>query len=227
MRKFLALAAAVIGAVHSTARAAEPAPLPDVFVARLEALALIQTLNARVLASRSATLALESWCGEHHMASEPKIVARRVAEVEKPASAETRVRLRVGPEEPIKYRRVQLVCGDHVLAEADNWYVPARLPAEANKMLETTQTPFGKAVQSLQPFRRTFETKILWSPLPEGWEMQRQATGAVASAPLSVPHDIFEHRVVLFSAEQTPFSEVDETYTKEILDFDLKAAPLR
>lgn len=198
---------------------------PDEFVSRVEILALIQTLNAGLLASRSATATLEKWCADHKMATEPRVIARRVIGAEKPASPETRQRLRVGADEAVKYRRVQLSCGDHILSEADNWYVPGRLPDEANRLLDATQTPFGKAVQGLQPFRRTIDVKILWSPLPDGWELDAGSNteNAPAGGAMVIPHGLFEHRAMLFTGDQTPISEVDETYTNEILDFPVKA----
>ncbi|MGD9544077.1 MAG: hypothetical protein AB7F41_05975 [Methylocystis sp.] len=218
---------------HILAIAVASAPVPaageawrDGFVSRIEALALIQTLNASLLASRSATATLEKWCADHKMSAEPKIVARRVSGVEKEPSAETRGRLEVGETEPVKYRRVQLACGDHVLSEADNWYVPGRLSPEMNRALESTQTPFGKAIAPLQPFRRTVEMKMRWSPLPERWEISTDATalpGKTAGA-LSVPHELFEHTAVVYARDQRPLSEVHETYTGEILDFPAPSA---
>lgn len=194
---------------------------PNGFLGRVELLALIQTLNASLLSSRSATATLEKWCGDHKMAEQPKIVARRIAGVDKAASQETRDRLRIGPGEAVKYRRVQLSCGDHVLSEADNWYVPARLTPEMNRALDATDTPFGKVVAPLQPFRRTFEMKMRWSPLPEGWELTAGADASAEkpSGPLAVPHEIFEHAAILYTPDQTPFSEVRETYTGEAMDF--------
>ena len=123
---------------------------PDTYVARLEALALMQTLNADLLASRSATKTLEHWCAVHAMAPQPKIVAVRVPGVDKPAADAQRQRLQVGPADEIKYRRVRLMCGDHVLSEADNWYVPSRLTPPMNHDLETTDIPFGK-VRGIPP----------------------------------------------------------------------------
>ncbi|PPD19151.1 MAG: hypothetical protein CTY30_05310, partial [Methylocystis sp.] len=41
---------------------ADGEPWRDGFVPRIEALALMQTLNASLLASRSATATLEKWC---------------------------------------------------------------------------------------------------------------------------------------------------------------------
>ena len=62
------------------------------------------------------------------------------------------------------------------MSEADNWYVPARLTPEMNAFLDTTDTPFGKAVRPLQPYRKTLEAKLLWS-------------GHTA-----IPRDVLEHR---------------------------------
>ncbi len=213
-------------ATVSTSVPANAEPWRDGFVARIEALALMQTLNASLLTSRSATATLEKWCADHKMSAEPKIVARRVAAIEKQPSEETRRRLGVGAEEPVKYRRVQLACGEHVLSEADNWYVPGRLSDDINRALETTETPFGKAIAPLEPFRRTIEMKLRWSPLPDGWEVS--ATAALpekASGALSIPHDLFEHTAVVYARDQRPVSEVHETYTREILDFPAPAAP--
>jgi hypothetical protein len=65
------------------------------FVARVEALALLETLNAELLNNNSATLTLEHWCDIHHLASPPRIVAVRVSDVDKPASPEQRRELDV------------------------------------------------------------------------------------------------------------------------------------
>ena len=148
--------------------AQEAPPWPNTFTARLEALAMIQTLNAEILGSRSATLTLENWCRSHRLAEEPRIRARPVTGVSKVATAEQRQRLEVTEYEEVKYRRVQLQCGTQVLSEADNWYVPSRLTPEMNRLLETTDTPFGRAIESLEPYRRTFSVTLLWAPLPDG-----------------------------------------------------------
>ena len=55
---------------------ASPAQTPNwtgSFVARIEALALLQTLNADLLSHDSATLTLERWCDVHKLASAPRI----------------------------------------------------------------------------------------------------------------------------------------------------------
>ena len=194
-------------------------PVSDDFLTRLEAVALLQTLNGEILASRSATLTLEKWCDDHRLAGigDGKIVARSTGIEPKAARAEQRHKLGIGPEVEVKYRHVQLMCGDQILSEADNWYVPSRLTAEMNRVLETTSTPFGKAVMDLKPFRQTYAVNVLWWPLPKGWETKPVPTAADTSA-LEIPEVIFEHRAVLYANGQ-PFSEVHELCRRQLLSF--------
>jgi chorismate-pyruvate lyase len=192
----------------------------DTFESRLEVLALLQTLNGEILAGSSATRTLEAWCGEHHMADDPKIVARRVEGVRKVPSAEQLQRLGVRDASEVQYRRVELRCGAHVLSEADNWYVPGRLTPEMNALLTATETPFGKAVQPLHPYRRTIAATMLWTPLPRGWEQQRRSRfRSRTRRMLELPKEVFQHRAVLYTEDHLPFSEVVETYQSELLAF--------
>ena len=190
----------------------------DSYTTRLEALALLQTLNADLLSHDSATLTLDRWCESHRLASPARIVAERVRDVEKAATAEQREILKVSATEPVRYRRVRLRCGSRVLSEADNWYVPARLTPEMNQSLDTTDIAFGRAVQALQFRRRTFSATLLWSPLPEGWEMGAPAQIGKA-APLQVPAHVLQHRAVLALPDGTPISTVTESYTSQVLAF--------
>jgi hypothetical protein len=185
---------------------------------RLGALALMQTLNARILSSRSATASLEDWCAARGLASEPKVTARLVTGVAKVPTREQLDRLQVAEAEAVRYRRVQLACGDRVLSEADNWYVPGRLTPEMNRLLDTTDTPFGRAVQPLRPHRQTLAVTVLWQAMPEGWERRPlEALCDVATAPLALPEHLFEHRAILYASDGRPFSEVSERYTREVL----------
>src|SRR5271163_2182186 len=211
-----AIAAGVWLLAAASALAAEPTPWPNSFVARLEALALIESLNADLLSHDSATLTLERWCADHGLADPALIVAERVHDADKPATAEVRAALGVKPDEPLGYRRVRLKCGDRVLSEADNWYVPARLTAEMNHVLETTDTPFGKAVANLHFRRHTLSADLLWRPLPKGWGMGAEAA-AEQSGAFPIPEHVLEHRAVLSAPDGEPFSEVVETYTDEVL----------
>lgn len=183
----------------------------------------MQTLNAEILASRSATRTLETWCRDHRLAEEPTIVARVMTGMTKPATTEQRRRLDVTDRDDVKYRRVQLRCGNRVLSEADNWYVPGRLTPEMNRLLDTTDTPFGKVVESLEPSRRTVSVTLLWSPLPNGWEREPAAIPAGTDRALAIPDALFEHRAVLYTRHNQPFSEVSEVYQRQILAFPYRS----
>ncbi|RAO76792.1 hypothetical protein [Dyella jiangningensis] len=218
-----AAAACAIGLGGSLLVSPAPARTPDAAwrddaTSRVEVLALLQTLNADLLSHPSATLTLERWCGAHHLAPEAKVVAERVRGEDKPLPEEARKQLAIGPDEPVRYRRVQLACGEHVLSEADNWYVPSRLTDAMNHELDTTDTPFGKVVQPLHFRRQTLSAELLWSPLPQGWENGAPVPASKDSA-LEIPHHVLQHRAVLFDQDNRPFSLVVETYTSEVLAF--------
>jgi hypothetical protein len=198
---------------------------PDTAVARLEALTLIQTLNAEILSSRSATSTLERWCRDHKLAADPTIRATVVRNVSLPPTAAQRQRLDVTEEGGVRHRRVQLRCGDRLLSEADNWYVPGRLTPEMNRLLDTTDTPFGRAVQALEPYRQTFAATLLWSPLPDGWERLPGKLPAAANRPLDIPAALFEHHAVLYTRGHAPLAEVHEVYQRQILAFPPPRVP--
>ena len=183
---------------------------------RAELLALLQTLNADLLSHDSATLTLEHWCADHRLAEPARIVAQRAHGPAKAIPEDLRARLSIDAAEPIAYRHVQLMCGDHVLSEADNWYVPGRLTAAMNEQLENSDEPFGKVVKPLGFRRQTLTAELLWSPLPAHWEM---ITAPPAREPLRIPHFVLRHQAVLYSSAQQPFSVVVESYTHALFDF--------
>ena len=211
-----------LGTGLAGARDSATAAWPDTPLARAEALALLESLNADLLSHASATLTLERWCGAHALAPQPKVVAQRVTGQDKPLTPELRAQLGIGAHEPVTYRRVQLTCGTHVLSEADNWYVPARLTAAMNQQLETTDAPFGKVVQPLHFRRQTLSATLLWSPLADGWEMHG-IIAASGNAKLQVPAQVLQHRAVLYTGSGEPFSLVVETYTDQLLAFPFLA----
>lgn len=190
----------------------------DDFQSRLEVYALMQSLSVDILGSSSATRSLEQWCATYHLAAVPKITAQRIAGEDKPATAEQLRHLEVADAAELKYRKVRLTCGGQVLSEADNWYVPARLDAEMNRLLDTTDTPFGKIVAPLQPYRQTLSVKLLWSPLPQDWALSGHGRAKPPKThALDIPAALFEHQAVLYGKERKPIAEVHETYQRAIL----------
>jgi hypothetical protein len=191
---------------------------PDNFATRVQALALLQTLNADLLSHDSATLTLERWCDTHHLAAPASITIQRLPGPDKPADTALRKLLQVGPTEVIRYRRVRLLCGAVELSDADNWYVPSRLTAQMNHELTSTDTPFGKVVRPLNFQRHTIAATLLWLPLPPGWEMETPAVQG-ESVQLTIPAAVLEHRALLALPTGVPISEVVETYTRNVLAF--------
>jgi len=186
------------------------------YLKRVEAALLLQTLNADLLSHDSASLTLERWCSDHHLASPARITAERVRDAEKPATDPQRQRLRLTASDEVRYRRVRLRCGTVTLSEADNWYVPTRLTPQMNRLLESTDTPFGIVVQPLRFQRHTIASELLWQALPAGWEMSSPAQTQPTSE-LCFPEEVLQHRALLTLSDGTPFSEVVETYTSSVL----------
>ncbi len=204
------------GAVNS--KTSEEESSNEYSQARLEAYAILQTLNANLLGSKSATRTLQVWCEDHQMADIPKIIAIRDTGVNKEVSPEIRKMLQATASDPIVYRRVKLYCGKHVLSEADNWYLPTRLTPEMNNLLADTDTPFGVVVRELNFHRQTEKVDLLWQPLPKNWEQKKRMLTNKKS-PLVIPDWVLQHQAILFSDKNVPFSYVIETYTKEVFAF--------
>lgn len=210
LTSYLVAAAVVVAAPAPPVVEAARSP----FVERLRMLAQLQSLNADLLSGDSATAVLQALCDRRDSAS-PPIRARRLPVTVDPAQL-TQVRRELGaPEgEPVIHRRVELMCGAHVLSRADNWYLPNRLTAQMNQVLTTSDTPFGVAVRALQFQRRTLASRLLFTPLPTGWEARISPDFDLTSPP---PADVLEHRAVLQTPDGHRFSLLVETYTKQVL----------
>lgn len=214
---FLSVTSSAAAAEHHDVL--EHNPWPDTAISRLEALALLQTLNSELLSNASATLTLDRWCMSHKLAPVgEKIVAQRVKGQDAPADATIRHLLAAAPDEPIVHRRVRLACGARILSEADNWYLPSRLTPEMNQALDSSDVAFGRAVQALNFSRKTISANLLWAPLTPGWEMASNSL-PVPAPQLELPHFLIEHHAVLNLPNGSPFSALVERYTSEVLDF--------
>ncbi len=201
------------------AGAEEVPPWRNDFVARLEALALLQSLNAELLSHDSATLTLDRWCADHRLASPAKITAERVKGQDKPPTPELRQALGVNEAEPIRYRRVRLRCGTHVLSEADNWYVPSRLTAGDEPAARDDRhrlRPGGAGAEVPPPHLVRRAALVAAS---RGLGDGRRPARARRGGSLALPAQLLQHRAVLTLPDGTPFSEVVETYASEVLAF--------
>ena len=145
----------------------------------------VRQLDAELLATKSATAVLQKHCAEPIR-----------AEVDRGAShddPDVRKQLQAGPDEPIVYRRVRLMCGGRVFSRAENWYLPGRLTPEMNAAL-AGDAPYGAVIRPLSPSRRT-----------------------LSHEPLSGGEDILRHRALVLDKAGRPLAEVVETYTGDLL----------
>ncbi len=204
----------MLGLLAAFVAATTPVVAPQPYVQRLRWQAQIQTLNADLLSHNSATAVLQSLCDRREPTA-PRIRAHRSEVTDTPEHMDA-VRRDLGarPTEPVKHRRVELICGDVALSRADNWYLPGRLTPRMNAALDKTDTPFGVVVKELGFQRRTLSATMLFEPLPTGWERQ---PATELGEPVSVPPEVLRHRAVLQTGYGRPFSLVVETYTDAVL----------
>ena len=162
----------------------------------------VALLTDRLLTGPSATAILEDWCRECGFAAEPILIALPVEVSRKVPTHLQCERLAVSGPDNVRYRRVRLTCGDLVLSEAENWYVPDRLTGAMNHILDTTTMPFGRVVHPLTPNRRNLSLDVLWTP---------EAGEPGPETPL------FAIQAVLSTEDGMPFCEVTETYHGAVL----------
>lgn len=184
------------------------------YVQRLRLQAQLQTLNSDLLSHDSATAVLQALCDRRYP-EVPRILASRVdIPDDLPAANAARRQLGAAANEPVHRRRVELKCGEVVLSRADNWYLPNRLTAQMNTDLASTERPFGVVVRPLGFQRRTLSSRLLFNPLPPGWEA---ADPAGFDVPVTVPPNVLQHRAVLQTPDGRPFALLVETYSDRVL----------
>ncbi|MCB8875526.1 hypothetical protein [Acidisoma silvae] len=173
---------------------------------RVEADHRLDRLQQALRQEPSATLVLTRWCADYHLAPVPKIVAQRVEGPPKDPPESVRHNLRLAPGEAVGYRRVQLFCGDLVLSDADNWYLPDRLTPAMNGLLDHTDTPFGLAVRSLHFRRQTISSEKLWYPAADP-----------SGGSFAIPDHVLRNVGLLTTPDGQPISQVIENYTGAVL----------
>lgn len=147
---------------------------------------------------KTATLALNHWCTGRKLPGAHALQAQVLQDiVVDPQSYDGPLSLE--PGEILRHRRVCLNWGSTTVSEADNWYLPERLPPAMREQLALTTVPFGQVVLALGPVR----TRTL----------QAKATGAGQD-----PRFILHVNAVLHTADGTPIAEVREHYRRELVD---------
>ena len=162
---------------------------------------MLAEFEMALAANDSATAALRQWCGARGIADPAQIRAQPVPGATAAIPPDLRALLEIEPDEKLGYRHVRLVCGETVLSEAHNWYVPGRLTPDMNRVLETTEKPFGPVVSSLQ-FTR---------------ERLASVRGPVPGCP---ENTVLAQRAILKLPDGRPISALVECYTAANLAVD-------
>lgn len=159
---------------------------------------LLSRFETTLAAQDSATAALEGWCQARGIADSARIVATSVGGEPLPPTRRNRMVLEVSDSEPVNYRHVRLSCGSKVLSQAHNWYVPSRLTPEMNRVLETTDTPFGRVVA------------------PLGFKRERISStrGGIEGCPADT---VLHHHAILRRPDGRPIASLIECYSSENL----------
>lgn len=189
----------------------------DNVTTRLQVQALMQSLNASILASTSATSALEEWCRARGIADKPQIVAERLENDREPLTAYHACHLNVSSTDVVRHRKVRLRCSPLVLSESDNWYVANRLTETMNRLLDRTDQPFGKVIRPLGPYRRTLTVMPLWQTQLEECQEECTPTHTNFDARFAIPDALFRHEALVYTREHLPIALVYETYMGALL----------
>lgn len=158
----------------------------------------IAAFEANLASHASATAALQLWCDQRGIAPGATITVQFITEADEAPPADIRTLLSISPDEPLGYRHVRLACGSHVLSDAHNWFVPARLTPEMNRQLAETQVPFGRIAAGLNFTREPLSSARRGDP------------GCPENA-------ISTHRARLILPDGHPLAFVVECYTAENL----------
>jgi chorismate-pyruvate lyase len=159
--------------------------------------ATVADLEATLAETPSATQALEGWCRTRFDPAGTVRAIKVMASSDDP-TARIRDALDLGRDDRLGYRRVSLRCAGREMSLAYNWYVPARLTPEMNRLLAETDTPFGRAAAPLH-FKR--------EPIAKPW-----------SGPEICPEGtVLAHRALLRLPDGKPLAMVVECYTQAVL----------
>ncbi|HEX8302909.1 hypothetical protein [Sphingomonas sp.] len=152
----------------------------------------VEALDAALFANPSATAVLQAWCDRHRPGLKVRaMVTRR----ETPSAGPHAALLGIAETDPIAYRRVRLTCGEEVLSEADNWYVPARLSPEMNAAL-AGDAPFGVVVRPLAPSRRNLSSERRWDGQSENAILRHHAVLTASSGPIAEVIEVYQRAML-------------------------------
>lgn len=179
------------GARFMHGRDGEPAQ-PDSVSAR------VCELSRHILDAPSPLEALEAWCDYSFPAE--RITFARNGRMTIRYPDDVLEALQPRPHEWVEARNATIVRGGCVLSEADEWFVPERVPPYVRIALRASSLPFSVVVRGLRP------------------ERQITAARLAAAAPTGAT-PVLEHRVVYFDARRRALAVTLERYNGALLGY--------
>jgi chorismate-pyruvate lyase len=144
-------------------------------------------LADHIAAAASVTAALQAWCAARGIGAGPVRAVRLAPPA--PLTPEAAAPLALAPGETLAARRVRLVRGARALAEAENHYVPGRLPEGAAEALERGEIPFGRLLAGYGFARRPIGRRLR----PGGrFVLETRALVALEGRPVALVRELYE-----------------------------------
>jgi len=159
---------------------------------------LMRSLSERLLSANSVTEEIERWCCERGI-SHGRLIATCARDAKAKFLDEESLEAMQGNAhaEP-EFRCVQLATEGVAVVDALNWYFPANLTPEICEALRNSSVPFGRAIRTLRPKRRTFFVK--------------QSTAAQIASSRDQTETAFEHRAIVLREDGVPVAVVHERF---------------
>jgi chorismate-pyruvate lyase len=175
---------------------------------------LMRTLSERLSSANSVTEELERWCCERGIGRGRFVATCARGAKAKFLDAESLKALQADAHAEPEFRRVQLAIDDVVVVDALNWYFPANLTPEICEVLRNSSVPFGRAIRTLRPKRRTF--------------FVRQSTAEQIAGSRDQTDTAFEHHAIVLRGNGVPVAVVHERFRMVLIKCDaFSARPVR
>ena len=164
----------------------------------------------------TATAALIAWCRWHHPHEADAITITLLGD-EAVSADRYDGPLRPNAGETLRRRHVWLRWGDRVLSEAENWYVPERLPSEMQDEICGGGRPYGAVVAALRPKRITKFALCADNADPDIAEVEALLAELGRTNGFSQPDAFVLHIHAVMTASGIVLAELREHYRRELL----------
>ena len=165
----------------------------------------------------TATAALNTWCAERLHPHDSRITASVLVDESVPVDTYEGI-LAIQAGELLRYRRVVLKWGHTAVSEAENWYLPERLPPLMRWQMRHGNQPFGQIIHPLQP-RRTIIQRYSNDDLELSTSRNEEWINAPKTPPEFSPlQDFALHiRAIMTTGTGMIIAELREHYRKSLL----------